>query len=345
MKKPHQNLLLPFQDKSPWTRQALALFPAMVLFTCYPFLPFYLSQVPLTLCYLVIILACWINGLSAGLIATVLSVLTVYFKVPDGFFTTVTTNSQGLTRVWVFFFIGAITITLLIKIRQALIKANEAISLRNNFLDLASHELRTPLTTLRLNLKIAQQLAQDKNPVAGATFLLESSARQVMRLEKLIEAMMDITMFDSGQLLIVKKPCNLKPILTELITQMNHPTLRVESPEEELIGNWDQIRLEQIISNVVGHAIKYGEGKDILISMGRANKHVWFSVKDHGPGISREEHIKIFERFHRVNGAANVQGLGLGLYLTKQLVEIHGGEITVQSTPGAGSLFTVKLPA
>jgi signal transduction histidine kinase len=345
VKKKSPNFLVPFQDQSPALRQVLALFPALLLFTTYTHLPVYLNQIPLTLCYIVIILACWINGVTAGALAGLLSVLTVYYQVPVGFFADVINKSQGITRISVFFGIGMITITLLLKTREALIKAHEAITLRNNFLDLASHELRTPLTALRLNLSIAQQLAQDKDPVAGANFLLKSSDRQVLRLERLIEAMMDITMFDSGHLQLIKKPCNLKPILMELIAQMNHPSLKIECSEQDLHGNWDQTRLEQIISNVVGNAVKYGEGKDIQIKMGQEGKYIWFSVKDHGPGIAKEEQQKIFERFHRSNMSINVQGLGLGLYLTKQLVEIHGGEIILQSTPGAGSLFTVKLPA
>lgn len=283
--------------------------------------------------------------MSAGAIASIFSVLTVIFQVPEGFFEKVINNSQGQTRIAVFFVIGSITITLLLKIREALVRANEAISLRNNFLDLASHELRTPMTALRLNMNIAHQLAQDKDPVAGANFLLNSSERQVARLERLVEAMMDLTMFDSGQLLLIKKPCNLKHILNELINQLDHPNLKIESPEHDLFGNWDQTRLEQIITNVVGNAIKYGEGKDIQIKMGQEDKKVWFSVKDQGPGIAKEDQEKIFERFQRANVAVNVQGLGLGLYLTKQLVEIHGGEIILQSTPGAGSQFTVRLPA
>jgi signal transduction histidine kinase len=345
VKKKSSNYLLPFLDKSSTVRQTFALIPAILLFSTYSYLPIYLNQIPLVLCYTVIILACWLNGLSAGLIAGVLSLLTIRYKVPDGFFANVVNNSQGITRIAVFFLIGMITITLLLKIREALIKANVAISLRDDFLDLASHELRTPLTTLRLNLNIAGQLAKDKDPVAGAKFLLASSDRQVIRLERLVESMMDITMLDSGHLHLVKKHCQLKPILLEMTSQLNQPNLKIETNDLELSGHWDQTRLEQIISNIVGNAIKYGEGKDIHIKMGQEGKMVWFSVKDQGPGIAKEDHEKIFERFHRANVAVNVQGLGLGLYLTKQLVEIHGGVITVQSTPGAGSLFTVKLPA
>ncbi len=308
-------------------------------------MPVYLSQIPLTLCYAVMILACWINGMSSGLIAGIFSLLTIIYQVPDGFFAGVVNNSQGLTRIGVFFIIGSITITLLLKIREALIKANQAISIRNDFLDLASHELRTPLTALRLNMNIAHQLAKDSDPVAGANFLLKSSDRQVARLERLIDAMMDVTMFDTGQLQLIKKPCNLEVILMETALQLDQTSLKFESSGEDLSGVWDQTRLEQIMTNIIGNALKYGEGKDVHIKMGREENHVWFSVKDQGLGIAKEDHEKIFERFHRANIAVNVQGLGLGLYLTKQLVEIHGGKIMLQSTPGAGSLFTVKLPA
>lgn len=326
-------------------RQGLALFPAILLFTTYSILPTYISQIPLTLCYIVIILACWINGKSSGAIASILSALTIIFQVPVGFFANVVNNSQGITRIGVFFVIGSITITLLLKIREALLKANQAISIRDEFLDLASHELKTPLTALRLNLSIAQQLSKDKNPEAGAKFLLESSHRQVARLERLVGAMMDLTLFESGQLVLVPKLCNLKTIIEDMVSVNGSQLMRFHPCEDQCQGKWDQTRLEQIIANLLSNAIKYGNSDNIEVHLWRNEKFVWFSVKDNGPGISLEDQDRIFERFQRANLDLSVQGMGLGLYLTKKLVELHNGSITVQSTPGAGSLFTVKLPA
>ena len=345
MKKQATNILIPFQNESSALRHSLAVFPAILLFTTFHEMPLYLTQIPLSLCYVVIILACWINGKNSGAVAAILSILTIKFQVADGFFANVVNNSQGLTRIGVFFVIGSITITLLLKIREALVNANKAISLRDEFLDLASHELKTPLTALRLNLTIAQQLSQDANPEAAAKYLLESSHRQVGRLERLVGAMMDITLFESGQLVLALKACNLKTILEDMVAVSGSKLMSISACEDQCIGNWDQTRLEQIISNLLSNAVKYGNNDSIEIVLSRDEKHVWFSVKDNGPGISPEDQRRIFERFQRANLDMNVQGMGLGLYLTKNLVELHKGSITVQSTPGAGSLFTVKLPA
>ena len=245
----------------------------------------------------------------------------------------------------IFFFITNMTLFLLLQLRTAFVKSSKALYLRDEFLDLASHELKTPLTALRLNLSIAQQLAQEKNPVAGATYLLESSHRQIARLERLIGSMMDLTLFESGQLDLVKKSCCLKTIIDEMVVINGSPLINIHSSPKSYVGIWDQTRLEQIISNLLSNAVKYGKNNPIEVHLGRDDEYVWFSVKDQGTGIRSEDLLRIFERFQRANTDHNVQGMGLGLYLTKNLVELHDGKITVQSTPGAGSLFTVKLPA
>lgn len=111
-------------------------------------------------------------------------------------------------------------------------------------------------------------------------------------------------------------------------------------------GRWDRTRIDQIVTNLVGNAIKYGNGQPVDVSVEERDGRAVLAVRDRGVGIPPESHMRIFERFERVTGASVASGLGLGrgLWIAKRMVEAHGGDIGVESAPGSGSTFTVTLP-
>lgn len=332
------------QDQKPVVRFVLALIPSVFLILGHPFLPLLVRKAPAILYYPAVFLAAWLGGFVPGLISILMTTgygLIVIFPQLLQF---PIIDFPNFARIIIFVSTSMVFLIMLQVLRNALKKANEAVALRDDFLSLISHELKTPLTALKLNLNIVQHIQREENSESFAQSQIDSSIRQVNRLERLIVAMMDLTLFDSGQLILMKKNCDLKKIILEVMSNLESKTVKFIPAEGNFQGHWDHIRIEQIVSNILHNAIKYGHGKPIEIEIGSEGTSVWFSVRDQGPGIELNDQKKIYERFQRFNTCTDVQGLGLGLYLTKKLVEVHSGEITLQSKPGDGSLFKVRLP-
>lgn len=326
-------------------RYAVALSPSFLLLFGYDYLPEVFKLTPIALQYPLVFLTCWLGGLVPGIISIILALIYIKYHIGPGHLNPLLSGSHGTIRLIIFFATSALSLGLFFSLRRALNKAHDAVALRDDFLNLISHELRTPLTALKLNMGVAKRIGKDEGSQEASNFILESSVRQVDRLEGLVSAMMDLTLFDLGQLILMKKTCDLKVIILETVSSFDKSNIIFNEPEDEYLGHWDQKRVEQIVLYIIQNAVKYGEGKPIQISLGSDDRYIWFSVNDNGPGVAFSEQMNIFERFQRANNLVNVQGLGLGLYLTKIFVEAHEGKIKLESTPGAGSCFTIKLPA
>ncbi len=240
---------------------------------------------------------------------------------------------------------------MLIEIQRRQEEALKAIRVRDEFLSVASHELKTPLTSLKLQV---QSLLEMPPPIADAVEAerLRSSfamtERQVRRLERLIGNLLDVSRIAVGRFMLQREKMDLVPLVREVVAQFTAEIARgryvlsLKLPPHAR-GSWDPLRLEQVIVNLLSNAIKYGEGKPIEISLEMIAGHARLSMRDGGIGIDRENHVRIFERFERAV-SLNYGGLGLGLYITRQIVTAHGGTIRVDSRLAAGSTFTVEIP-
>ncbi len=230
--------------------------------------------------------------------------------------------------------------------------AQEAIRLRDEFLSIASHELKTPLTPLSLKLQMLGREArrQPESPFRKAVEdYITVGSRQVKKLSELVSDLLDVARIAGGRLRLEFEEMDLG-VLTREVTGRHEPeaarvgsTLVLEAPES-VLGTWDRLRLEQVITNLVDNAIKYGAGKPIRIQLETDMGHSILRVKDEGIGIAPENLSRIFERFERAVSERHYGGLGLGLYITRTIVEAMGGRIQVDSTPGQGATFTVVLP-
>lgn len=230
--------------------------------------------------------------------------------------------------------------------------AQEAIKVRDEFLSIASHELRTPLTPLKLqlqslgrHLKASDVLESD----ARVLKMVESSDRQVNRLTSLIDDLLDVSRISAGKLNLNKEKIQLAELMEEVISNYKHQLqekkIHLEvSLDRDLHGDYDRVRIEQVFINLLTNAAKYAPGKPLKIKLERSGDSATISVEDQGAGISPADQRRIFERFERVKDRDNVGGLGLGLYISRQIVEAHGGTISVESKPGVGSRFWVTLP-
>jgi PAS domain S-box-containing protein len=231
-------------------------------------------------------------------------------------------------------------------------EAQEAIRVRDEFLSVASHELKTPLTPISLRLQsLATETAkQPDSPYVGRVrTALEASRKQVSKLSILIGDLLDVSRISAGRLRLELERVDCAAVVREVVARYEGPAsqagsdLRVELPER-LEGLWDRLRLEQVVTNLVDNAIKYGAGKPIHLHLGEAAGRATLRVRDEGIGIEPGKLTRIFERFERAVSERNYGGLGLGLYITRTLVEAMGGSIQVKSECGQGAAFTVELP-
>lgn len=221
-------------------------------------------------------------------------------------------------------------------------KARDAVELRDNFLSIASHELKTPITALQLNLQIVQKNVTDSEKEKLAK-PMERALKQISRLTSLVDELLDVSRLTSGKVNFHLEEVNLNELLAEMIVPYAGNNITFEA-SRTVVGIWDRGRLEQILTNLLSNAIKYGESKPILVSIEELQGRILIHVRDQGMGIKPEDQARIFERFERAVIHNTISGLGLGLWITHQIVHRMQGSITVSSKVGEGTTFTVSLP-
>ena len=240
-----------------------------------------------------------------------------------------------------------------------------AIVLRDDFLSVASHELRTPLTSLKLevsNLTRMIRKVQNEGDAEAAAKLasalmakiggkIERIDTQANRLHRLVDDLLDVSRLGSGHLELEIEEVDLAQVAREVGSRFADEAARlgcaltVNAPEHA-IGQWDRSRLDQVITNLISNAIKYGQRQpiDLIVEIDEAARHARLVVRDRGLGIAPGDHERIFGRFERAASSRHYGGIGLGLWIVKQIVEALGGSVTVDSQPSAGSTFTIDLP-
>jgi signal transduction histidine kinase/FixJ family two-component response regulator len=236
---------------------------------------------------------------------------------------------------------------------EALRLAQEAIDARNEFLSIASHELKTPITSLRLQLEMTRRTVKPEenlspNPSKLAK-VLDKSTVQVTRLTNLVEQLLDLSQLQADKLRINFESVNIANLVRETVERLYHQFSEAGSTVTLKLNNdlsiqCDRFRVDQVVTNLLTNAIKYGRGKPVEIVVDENMGSARILVKDSGIGIEKEKIEKIFDRFERAVNAGATQGLGLGLYISKQIVKAHHGSISVDSELGVGSKFTVQLP-
>ena len=230
--------------------------------------------------------------------------------------------------------------------RAARAEAERLIALRDEFLSIASHELSTPMTSLRLAV---ESLASGEASGLLAERILALAVRQTQRMSKLIDELLDVSRMRAGRLTLQLEETDLASAARDVALRLGQLaeragcTLTVRA-EGSVVGLWDRSRLEQIISNLITNAIKHARGAPIVVDVASRGEEAVLEVADRGPGIPDEHVSRIFERFERAAAARHHGGLGLGLFIVRQLAEAHGGRVTVESSPDRGTTFRVTLP-
>lgn len=232
---------------------------------------------------------------------------------------------------------------------RASAEAGEALKVREDFLAVAGHELKTPLTSLLLQVQGLQRALGRGAQVDNLGERLERAAGAGLRLEVLIDQLLDVSRITAGRLQLEPEALDLEQLLREVAERFHEQAQRAGSAlhvatRGPLPGRWDRLRLEQVLSNLLGNAVKYGEGKPIDVELSEEAGAACVRVVDRGIGIEPAMQQRIFERFERAVGSREFGGFGLGLWIARQIVEASGGTISVESAPGRGSTFTLRLP-
>jgi two-component system, LuxR family, sensor kinase FixL len=229
-------------------------------------------------------------------------------------------------------------------------KAREEVRERDEFLSIASHELRTPVTALQLQLQLLRRSAQ-RSPDDLPRLLvdkLEALDRQTRRISALVNELLDVSRMRLGKLDLRTEDLDLAEVAREAVEHLHDELARSGSllrvDLSPVRGRWDRVRIEQVITNLLVNAAKFGEGNPIALEVSGHGDRARIRVTDRGMGISQEHLARVFERFERAVPSHHFGGLGLGLYIVRQIAEAHGGEVEVESAPGSGAVFTVDLP-
>jgi PAS domain S-box-containing protein len=228
-------------------------------------------------------------------------------------------------------------------------RLSDALRVREDFLAIAGHELKTPLAALLMHVQGLERAAQKDESASRWKERLSKASAAGFRLEKLIDDMLDVTRITAGRLRLQPEPTDLDVLVREVVERFAEQAARTQSPislwaEARVSGLWDRLRLDQVITNLVSNALKYGKGKPVEIEVREEMGRALVRVRDHGIGIDPDQQRKIFQRFERVVAPREYGGFGLGLWISRQIVEASGGQIEVESTLGDGATFTLSLP-
>jgi signal transduction histidine kinase len=228
-----------------------------------------------------------------------------------------------------------------------------SLRMRDEFMSLVAHELRTPLNTLFLETQMRSlQLKRGNLPAFNPEQMgnmIKRDERQIKAMIRLIDDMLDVSRMKSGTLSIRPARVELMALLERVVNDLSLQAAAaganvVLAPHAPVEGHWDEFRIEQVVVNLLTNAMRYGGGGLVEVSVHQEGCHVRIAVRDHGKGIAPDFIDRIFEPYERGAKSGEPKGLGLGLYISRQLAASHGGQLTVESTPGEGATFSLTLP-
>jgi signal transduction histidine kinase len=233
-------------------------------------------------------------------------------------------------------------------------EAEAALRTRDEFLSIAAHELKTPLTTLMGNIDLIQRRARREGGLSERdSRAIGVATQQARRLKQMIDSLLDLSRLELGQLSIEPNPLDLgrmtRRVVDEVQPGLLQHSISCHTPETPVMIEGDEVRLEQVLQNLLQNAVRYSPngGKiEVIVTADEQAALASLRVRDHGIGIASDALAQLFERFYRVPDTTieHIHGVGIGLYVVKEIVTLHGGTVDVASEAGVGSTFTVNLP-
>lgn len=232
-------------------------------------------------------------------------------------------------------------------------KTQAALHSREEFVAVAAHELKNPASVLRLQIQLLrgrlERAGAETIPVASVKKAADTMERSIDSLLEALDFLLDTTRAATGQLTLKRETFELGALVRGVIERQEfalksaHSSVFINAPSE-VSGLWDRFRIEQVVTNLVSNAIKYAPGHPIGIEVQDLGSEVLLAVTDRGRGIPQSERENIFERFNRIDSTRSLPGLGLGLFICRQIIELHGGRIWVEGEEGGGARFVFRIP-
>jgi signal transduction histidine kinase len=286
-----------------------------------------------------------VAGLGPALVATALSVpLADYFFLGEkgALF-----SNGAIPPLVMFALVSSAVAYLTDRLRKLERDARGVSQAREAFLSAAAHEIKSPLSALNVQIEglerqLRDEVSWDVERLRGRASKIHKG---VERLATLIDVLLDITSAQAGKLKLELAEVDLAEVARQVVQRFGEESPSVCELEMHadgpVVGRWDAARLEQVVTNLISNACKYGQGKPIEVTVRGDAERAHLAVRDRGTGIPAQDYGRIFERFERLDD--QVPGNGLGLWITREIVEAHGGQIRVDSEPGNGSTFIVEL--
>ena len=238
------------------------------------------------------------------------------------------------------------------ELQEAKAQLQRAVNMRDDFMSMIAHELRNPLNSVYLQAQLRRKmLASPRSDPQAMQKMVERDERQIRSMVRLLDDMLDVSRARTGKLAIVPADFDLAASAQAVVEAIQEQAkssgvqITLAAPEAlRIVG--DEFRIEQVITNLLTNALRYGDGKPVAVTVGvrEQEPEAFVSVRDQGMGIAPADQERIFEQFERTEGAAQVAGLGLGLYIARQIAQAHQGRLEVRSTVGQGSEFILSLP-
>ena len=220
--------------------------------------------------------------------------------------------------------------------------------LKDDFVSIASHELKTPLTSLKASMQLLQRVVNVNQSSENVPILVDKSNVSLNKLAELLDDLMNATKIEHGELLLKKSLFNIAGLINECCenVKLNGSHQFILKGDDELMIFADHARIEQVVINLMNNAVRYSPESDkIEISIERDGENARISVRDYGIGISAEKHSRLFNRYYKADSpGVKSPGLGLGLYISAEIISKHHGQIGVASAEGMGSTFWFTLP-
>jgi PAS domain S-box-containing protein len=232
--------------------------------------------------------------------------------------------------------------------KRAAAALEAAVRARDDFISIASHELRNPVNSIQLQFAALLRSLQEDADAQRMRERISRAAIQVNRLAHLVDNLLDVSRISTGPIALEPEDLDFREVVQTVLDQfhgeLEQQDVTVRMAQEPVVGHWDRVRLEQVVTNLLSNAIKYGNGKPIAVSLDTRNGSALLRIADQGIGIEPDVQDRLFGKFERAVSGLRYGGLGLGLWISRQIVRAMQGEISLESRPGEGSTFSVALP-
>jgi signal transduction histidine kinase len=298
-------------------------------------------EVPFLFSLFIVIICAWFGGFGPGILATILSgSITYYFYLEPKYTILGVENISNAIVIFVFFLEGLFISMMSESHRKSDIQKSE-------FIGVISHELKNPLTSIKGYAELIQRLANKNGEQKFADFALRID-QQVKQVIEMINEMLDITKIEAGRLTYQDETFNVTELVKELVGDLQVTTdihkIHFIAKESKMITG-DRYRIGQVITNLISNAIKYAPNtKKVNVIVENKRKGVVIAIHDFGPGIAKEDQVKLFEPFFRAKNTQSAKGTGIGLFISSRIVERHKGKLWVESKIGKGAVFYLWLP-